>query len=709
MQRQLRNKGGIMTVKTIRKKYGIGSTFQDYKDKALGKVRDIIPNELADVAVKAAPFVAPFYPGYAAAMRGIGRFDQRGSISDALKQGAATYAFGKGVGKLGGAEGSELGNVFGRQKYSMEGFKTEGLGKLFQGGDPTKTPKIKGADETRKGVGIVQKATDATIGKIPLVNKLPDFIQQQLFIGTVTSGATILNEYFKGGFRPQKPEETMEEYLAERKKVVGGQMRTYMDNYFKFDKDYSTMNDEQRNAFVARYNVRDGGRIGLQEGGLPTVKSVGGVPNVEGGRIVYDLGNGSYIYESPSGYEIVENGIYTSLGTKEYSDGSARPLKHLFEDGIIMRRANDPILLEQQAQSAKTAAPTIAAPTIAAPTPTGIQTIPGDKKVFNVMMDEKGNVQDDQSLTELFRETGTAPNITNNPINSVSDVFRLAGITGEDGISMGTDYGESRTLPSGGIANTLPRGINMRNTLQENLAANEEQRAANQRVLQAARAKLPGAGIMNAPVDIMPPMSNEFNESGKTFAQGNYKNEAEAIADLGLERYNQLFNMGGRVGFANGTEKPRAYEALMDKEGLDREAEERVKKINELAERISKEKGISFSDALEQAISIITPNTFSNDGKTNMDGSPKINKAKGGLMGIPVRKNSEGTTELDYRKSGGFVPIGVKEKADDVPAMLSKNEFVMTADAVRAAGGGSIEKGAQRMYDTMKKLESRIA
>ena len=131
--------------------------------------------------------------------------------------------------------------------------------------------------------------------------------------------------------------------------------------------------------------------------------------------------------------------------------------------------------------------------------------------------------------------------------------------------------------------------------------------------------------------------------------------------------------------------------------------------INELAERISKEKGISFSDALEQAISIITPNTFSNDGKTNMDGSPKINKAKGGLMGIPVRKNSEGTTELDYRKSGGFVPIGVKEKADDVPAMLSKNEFVMTADAVRAAGGGSIEKGAQKMYDTMKKLESRVA
>ena len=53
------------------------------------------------------------------------------------------------------------------------------------------------------------------------------------------------------------------------------------------------------------------------------------------------------------------------------------------------------------------------------------------------------------------------------------------------------------------------------------------------------------------------------------------------------------------------------------------------------------------------------------------------------------------------------MPVGVKEKADDVPAMLSKNEFVFTADAVRGAGGGSIEKGAQRMYDTMKRLEKK--
>ncbi len=71
----------------------------------------------------------------------------------------------------------------------------------------------------------------------------------------------------------------------------------------------------------------------------------------------------------------------------------------------------------------------------------------------------------------------------------------------------------------------------------------------------------------------------------------------------------------------------------------------------------------------------------------------------GGLMNL-------GGKEMDMR-GGGFIPIGKKERADDVPARLSKNEFVMTADAVRAAGGGSVNKGAKRMYETMNKLEAR--
>ena len=88
----------------------------------------------------------------------------------------------------------------------------------------------------------------------------------------------------------------------------------------------------------------------------------------------------------------------------------------------------------------------------------------------------------------------------------------------------------------------------------------------------------------------------------------------------------------------------------------------------------------------------------------------KSKKAKGGIMGseIPVRQNPGGITELDLRAKGGYIPVGIKEKADDVPAMLSKNEFVFTADAVRGAGGGNINKGAQKMYKLMKSLEKKV-
>jgi len=81
-------------------------------------------------------------------------------------------------------------------------------------------------------------------------------------------------------------------------------------------------------------------------------------------------------------------------------------------------------------------------------------------------------------------------------------------------------------------------------------------------------------------------------------------------------------------------------------------------------------------------------------------------KADGGMPTGIMRTNQAGIMERDYREDGGFVPVGIKEKADDVPAMLSKNEFVFTADAVRGAGNGDVEKGAQRMYRIMKTLEN---
>ena len=88
-------------------------------------------------------------------------------------------------------------------------------------------------------------------------------------------------------------------------------------------------------------------------------------------------------------------------------------------------------------------------------------------------------------------------------------------------------------------------------------------------------------------------------------------------------------------------------------------------------------------------------------------GTPEQNAMKAsGIMGLPLNQNPAGITELDLRETGGFIPpVGVKEKADDIPAMLSNNEFVFTADAVRGMGDGNVNKGAQRLYDQMKMLE----
>ena len=94
---------------------------------------------------------------------------------------------------------------------------------------------------------------------------------------------------------------------------------------------------------------------------------------------------------------------------------------------------------------------------------------------------------------------------------------------------------------------------------------------------------------------------------------------------------------------------------------------------------------------------------------------PKVPKGEFFLDKMPKPKRRDGILEAadggimekDMR-GGGFIPEGSKERADDVPARLSKNEFVMTADAVRAAGGGSVNKGAKRMYDLMYNLEGRI-
>ena len=125
MPRMLRDKGGIASLPP-RENYGLGSKLKD-------RCRTLIPHALAAVAVAAAPVVAPFTPCIAGLMRGIGRFDQRGSISDALKQGAVTFGFGAGARALGGADPFG-GGLKGGFTSPLDAEKTTKFKNLFEGG-----------------------------------------------------------------------------------------------------------------------------------------------------------------------------------------------------------------------------------------------------------------------------------------------------------------------------------------------------------------------------------------------------------------------------------------------------------------------------------------------------------------------------------------------------------------------------------------------
>ena len=122
----------------------------------------------------------------------------------------------------------------------------------------------------------------------------------------------------------------------------------------------------------------------------------------------------------------------------------------------------------------------------------------------------------------------------------------------------------------------------------------------------------------------------------------------------------------------------------------------------------------SFKDVIEQFAESLSPDEFDAFIEMDRDQQIKIMTNAGVLRddyavggSVPQTESIPRGMQLDGR-GGGFIPMGAKEKHDDVPAMLAKNEFVMTSDAVKAAGGGSVNKGAQVMYDLMNSLESKV-
>ena len=591
MQRQLRRGGGIMNI-APRERFGIGSSLKKF-------VRKVIPNEVSKVATFAAPFVAPFNPAVAAAMAGIGSFDQTGSLSGALKSGALTYGGGQLARFAGGAgfQGNPFtsGGAFTPSGFTA-GFSSPigtqtGIGKLFK-----KSPEIEaisGSDfgqfkETPFGAG------DALGGEM-LTTGAPEIVKEGA-TQTITKAAT--ESAPKSVIQAIKNQDYFE---AAKLAAEKGTKALFLDKDGNLDKTMVLAAGTAGLTYLDAKKLADelGEDIGTEEEYDEATKAekkaeyAGYLTNFfegkkDGGRIGFDEGaNKKFAMIKDMLAKGMDEETIMSIAEATQADIDSVKNKRVEEaqGGRIGFRFGDKV---------------------------------EDEEGILAVMDKD---KDDEDMDDLMAGTGI-----NFSRQEKSYLFRRLGGAG------GAD--RSYTMPN------LYR-------------------------------------ILSNP--------SRYPEDARVLKQ---------IAIMGLSGKKD----GGRIGAKDGF----SFMELIDDEAYDKKLKVKEDLINELME-----KGYRFEDIMQ----LVSPRTkrLMDDGTYKEYGdAPSISLGKIGLaMGgeVPVRTNKAGIEELDYRQTGGFVPVGVKEKADDVPAMLSKNEFVLTADAVRGIGGGDVEKGAEKLYGVMKQAE----
>lgn len=518
-------------------------------EKMKKTIRNLIPNELADVAVKAAPFVAPFSPEAAAAMRGIGRFDQRGSLSDAAKQAAATYGFGKaanyGLSKIP-TGGKTMGDVNIFDEVALTGEKSspnkivENVKKVkdvFSGSGSGK--KSEGKDQ-EKGVGGFREYFLGPDGEFQF-SDIYDFItDEKKMIPAGMIGTYIKEKFFPGEKEPTESEK----YLANRKADVENYLRLYGPKNFRRD----VPNDPYSKAEIDQF--------------------------------------------------VIDN-------TPEYRDKVA--------SGGIMSVPRENYFL-------------------------------GGGKTF-------------------------ARAVNPNP-----DFERASTVTAEDIMDVFRKKGPFANNKGGGILSRFKKAK-------------------------------PATALMNLSAEMMEEDSPRGNiedimrvvsKRKPTMLSGGLRNALmKAFKDYNFDKEREEARYGGRMEYSSGSDIFDLYEKkLLEKEGYDYDSPEKYGSDRDM--------GIL---TLRDIIDVLSRSDYSRGGDTAQENAMQAATVEG----LDLNVNPKGIMELDMREEGGFIPpVGVKEKADDIPAMLSNNEFVFTADAVRAAGGGSVDKGAQKMYKMMKDLEAQV-
>jgi predicted RNase H-like HicB family nuclease len=581
MNRQLQADGGIMQV-SPREKFGLGSKLKRF-------VRKIIPNEVADIAVKAAPFVAPFNPAVAAAMSGLGTFDQTGSIGDSLKRGALTYGLGQGARYLGGA--GFQGNPF-----SMTGGATGGPG-AFRGG----------LEGFKSGFGSpIGTETGFKLG------------QYKMFGG---DGVQQVNELKGVGDSSGLKESTfIKDATVEG--MAGG------DTISTITKDTIVRSDPSIFELVKQGDYGDA----LMQGAKKFGKAMFTIPDGKGGFMVDKAAVMGAVAFAASYAEALaladEAGI--ELTEEEYDEARKQEKKEEYagylSNFFAGRKDGGRIGFKK-----------------------GSPEEPSEIGIMTIDVEAGGDDMDD--MDDMLMAGGI-----NFSRQEKSYLFRRLGGSG------GSD--RSYTMPN------LYRILSNPNKYPEDAAILKEIAIMGLGESKAEGGRIGFSEGMNEARQLLLnkkylELLKEYSEAGLTDADSRALKEAnEFVRDFKMAD-------GGRIGYKSGAN--RVSELLILRDEL-------------------LGKGEDVSD-IEAEIFQLTGKTF---------------RSVGGISDVPtgkIRKNSAGIKERDYRDEGGFVPVGIKEKADDVPAMLSKNEFVITADAVRGIGGGDVEKGSKKLYNLMKNAE----
>jgi hypothetical protein len=589
MDRQLYEGGGIITL-TPRSKYGLGSKLKKF-------VRKIIPNEVSEIAVKAAPFVAPFNPLLAGAMSGIGSFDQTGSLTKGLTRGALTYGGGQLARYLGGAGFQEGINPFAGADFSggfLSGIQSLGtspigtetglrLGqyKMF-GGTPTQEI-VSSGQPPLASEGSIATGIDSSKAYYPT-----DFATEALPLEQATTGITTAGQ-------------TAAQTAAQKATTPG-----YTDLF----KQVLSGDAQQKTQALKQL----GGKA-LKDIYTKPVPGSPGETQIDKLAIGATIAGGMSYLEAKKLAE--EAGIVDNADeyTEEMYDADKSRYSNYYSQiltpeafGITSKADGGRVGFAYGTPSQESGIPSI---TLTKQDNTEVAGL-SKNRVAQLM-----SLLEDPTIDEDYRK-------------QIQDEIRLL-MGKKDGGRIGFKDGPTKE----GIVSINP----MQDDLEELLGS--------------------GAGIM-APglAKIMSKGVPTFTSAEKTLVIRNLAGRGKGTA-----AYKEL-----------GVTIPEA-KAIMDNPAAN----------------------LKDATILKEFIKAI------------------MGKKDGGRMGfmmgseVPVRQNQAGVSEMDYRNTGGFVPpIGVKEKADDIPAMLSNNEFVFTADAVRAAGGGSVNKGAQKMYSLMKQLEGKV-